>query len=40
MDIIYAHTVDRGIKLINFKRAVAEKAIAQGRKLRGQVHVF
>jgi hypothetical protein len=38
MEIIYQHTVDRGIKLLNLKREAAEAALARGRDLRGQVH--
>ena len=36
METIYAHTVDKGIKLIGFGREHAERA---GRDLRGQVQV-
>jgi hypothetical protein len=38
MEIIYRHTVDKGIKLLSFSRPWAEKAICEGRKLHGQVH--
>ena len=38
MEVIYRHTVDRGIKIIGLKREVAEEAIARGRDLHGQVH--
>jgi hypothetical protein len=39
MERIYRNTVDKGILLINFNRAHAEKALAEGRDLRGRVHV-
>jgi hypothetical protein len=38
MEVIYRHTVDKGIKLLGLKRETAEAALAQGRDLRGQVH--
>jgi hypothetical protein len=38
MEVIYRHTVDRGIKLLGLDRRAAEAALARGRDLRGQVH--
>ncbi len=38
MERIYAATVDRGIKLIGLRRSEAERALAAGRDLHGQVH--
>ncbi|OGV47798.1 MAG: hypothetical protein A2017_04145 [Lentisphaerae bacterium GWF2_44_16] len=40
MDKIYRNTVDKGIKLIGFSRDAAEKALAAGRNLRGNVHCW
>ena len=40
MEIIYTHTVDKGIKLLDLKRDAAEAAIAEGRDLHGQVHAW
>jgi hypothetical protein len=40
MEIIYANTVDKGIKIIGLDRTTAEKAIAGGRNLHGQVHAL
>jgi hypothetical protein len=37
MEAIYRHTVDRGIKLINFSKTAAEAARARGRDLHGCV---
>ncbi len=38
MEAIYRNTIDKGIKLISFDPGWAAKALASGRKLRGQVH--
>ena len=38
MEVIYANTVDKGIKLIGFEREAAEAALARGRDLHGNVH--
>ena len=38
MEIIYANTVDKGIKIVGLDRAAAESAIASGRDLHGRVH--
>ncbi len=38
METIYRHTVDKGIKLLEFSRPWAEKALREGRNLHGQVH--
>lgn len=40
MEVIYRHTVDKGIKLINFVPDAAAAALARGRNLRGQVHCW
>lgn len=40
METIYQNTVDKGIKLIGFNREYAEKAIAAGRDLHGNVQCF
>jgi hypothetical protein len=40
MEIIYRHTVDRGIKLLGFNRKAADAALAAGRDLRGHVQSF
>jgi hypothetical protein len=40
MEVIYRSTVDRGIKLIGFRRAAAEEALADGRDLHGCVHCW
>lgn len=37
MEIIYRHTVDRGIPLLGFDRATAQAALAAGRDLRNRV---
>jgi len=36
-ETIYRHTVDKGIKLLNFDTKTAQAAVAAGRPLRGQV---
>ena len=38
MEIIYANTVDKGLKLIGLSQAAADEAVAYGRDLHGQVH--
>lgn len=38
METIYRNTVDKGIRILAFSKAVAEAAIAGGRDLRGLVH--
>ncbi len=40
MEVIYRHTVDKGIKLTGFNPEWAARALAAGRKLRGQVHCW
>lgn len=40
MEKIYQNTVDKGIFLIGLNRAAAEKAVAEGRNLRGKVHCY
>lgn len=40
MEVIYAHTVDRGIALIGLRREAAEAALARGRALHGRVHCW
>ena len=39
MEAIYRATVDRGVVLIGLARSAAEKALDEGRDLRGKVHV-
>lgn len=38
MEAIFRHTIDKGIKLLDFSRQAAEAALAAGRDLKGQVH--
>jgi hypothetical protein len=38
MDSIYRNTVDKGIKLLMFKRSAAMEALAKGRHFGGQMH--
>ncbi len=38
MEVIYTHTVDRGIHLLGLPRGAAEAALASGRNLHGRVH--
>jgi hypothetical protein len=38
MERIYRHTVDRGIMLLGLQRSEAERALAAGRDLHGNVH--
>jgi hypothetical protein len=38
MEIVYRHTVDRGIPLLSLARGAAQDALARGRDLRGRVH--
>jgi hypothetical protein len=40
MELIYRNTVDKGIKLLSFDPDWAAKALASGRKLRGQVQCW
>jgi hypothetical protein len=40
MEVIYRHTVDRGINLLGFNRTAADEALAAGRDLRGCVHCW
>ncbi len=40
MNVIFEHTVDRGINLIGLKREAAHEALKQGRDLRGRVHCW
>lgn len=40
MEKIYENTVDKEIKLIGFSREAAEKALASGRNLHGNVHCW
>jgi hypothetical protein len=40
MDVIFDHTVDRGINIIGLPRAAADAALARGRDLRGRVHCW
>jgi hypothetical protein len=38
MEAIFAHTVDRGIAILDLERRAAEEALARGRPLHGLVH--
>jgi len=38
LEVIYRHTVDKGIKLLDLSRSAAEAALAHGRPLHGCVH--
>jgi len=38
MEVIYRHTVDKGIALLGLQRQAAEQALASGRDLHGLVH--
>ena len=40
METIWQHTVDRGLDMLGFSRAAADKALAEGRALRGRVHCW
>lgn len=40
MDVVFDHTVDKGINIIGLPRAAAEVALTRGRNLRGRVHCF
>ena len=40
MDIIFDHTVDKGINLIGLPRVAADAALACGRDLHGRVHCW
>jgi hypothetical protein len=40
MEVIYRHTVDRGIKLLGLNRDAADAALAAGRHLHGSVHCW
>jgi hypothetical protein len=40
MDLVYPHTVDRGLAMIGFMGDWATKARAAGRDLRGRVHSY
>ncbi len=40
MDVIFDHTVDKGINIIGLQREAAEAALAKGRDLHGRVHCW
>lgn len=40
MEIVWNQTVDQGLSLVGFSTQAAESALAQGRDLRGRVHVI
>jgi hypothetical protein len=40
MEIIFRNTVDKNIKLLGFKKQVAEETINKGRNLHGNVHCW
>ncbi len=40
MDVVFDHTVDKGINIIGLPRDAAEAALARGRGLQGRVHCW
>jgi uroporphyrinogen-III decarboxylase len=40
MEVIYQHTVDKGICLLGLERKAAETALAAGRNLHGKIHTL
>ena len=40
MEVIFQHTVDKGIQLLGLPRSTAEDALARGRDLHGNVHCW
>jgi hypothetical protein len=38
MEVIFQHTIDKGIQIIGLPSAAVNQAVAAGRKLGGQVH--
>lgn len=40
MDVIFDHTVEKGINIVGLPRDAAEAALARGRDLRGRVHCW
>ena len=40
MDVIFDHTVEKGIPIIGLPRAAADEALARGRDLQGRVHCW
>jgi len=40
MEVIFRHTVDRGIQIIGLDRRTAEEALRRGRDLHGNVHCW
>jgi len=38
LEVIYRHTVDKGIKLLDLSRSAAQAALARGRPLHGCIH--
>jgi hypothetical protein len=39
MDMVYNHTVDKGIRILGLERKVAESALKAGRNLHGKIHI-
>jgi hypothetical protein len=39
MDIVYNHTVDKGIRILGLDRKAAEAALAAGRNIHGSIHI-
>lgn len=39
MEVIYQHTVDKGIRILGLERKAAETALAAGRNLHGKIHI-
>ena len=40
MEVIYANTIEKNIRLIGFDRATAQQAQKQGRKFNGKIHCW
>jgi len=40
MDVIYANTIEKNIRLIGFDRAAAQQAQKQGRRFNGKIHCW
>jgi hypothetical protein len=39
MEVVFASTIDRDLRLVDLPRRAADEALAAGRDLRGRVHV-
>ncbi len=40
MEVIFRHTIDKGITLLGMRRETAEESLRRGRALRGKVHCW